>query len=112
MRRRRPRPPSAAPVEVVIESLSHEGRGVARVNGKTVFVEGALAGERVRARYLLQHRRYDETVATEILEPAPDRVLPPCKHYGACGGCSLQHLDRAAQLRHKESILIEPGTAP
>ena len=107
MRRRRPRPPAAAPVEVVIESLSHEGRGVARVNGKTVFVEGALAGERVRARYLLQHRRHDETVATEILEPAPERVTPPCQHYGVCGGCSLQHLHRAAQLRRMESVLIE-----
>ena len=107
MRRRRPRPPSTALIEVVIESLSHEGRGVARVGGKTVFVDGALPGERVRARYLTEHRRYDETAATEILEPAPNRVVPPCRHYGVCGGCSLQHLDREAQLRHKESILLE-----
>lgn len=107
MNRPRPRPPSAAPAEVVIESLSHEGRGVARVNGKTMFVEGALPGERVRARYLREHRRYDEAIAEEILAVAPDRVPPTCRHYGVCGGCSLQHLDRAAQLRHKESILLE-----
>lgn len=107
MRRRRPRTPSAAPVEVFIESLSHEGRGVARVGGKTIFVEGALPGERVRARYLREHRRYDETVAAEVLAPAPERVAPPCKHHGVCGGCSLQHLDHDAQLRHKESILLE-----
>ncbi len=107
MRRRRLLTPTTAPVEVLIESLSHEGRGVARVNGKTTFVEGALAGERVRARYVLQHRRYDEAVATEILAPAPERVAPSCQHYGVCGGCSLQHLDRAAQLRHKQAILLE-----
>ncbi len=107
MKRWRPRPPSTAPIEVVIESLSHEGRGVARIDGKTVFVDGALPGERVRARYLREHRRYDEAVATEFLEAAPNRVTPPCRHYGLCGGCSLQHLERAAQLRHKESILLE-----
>ena len=107
MRRRHLRPPSTTPIEVVIETLSHEGRGVARIDGKTVFVDGALPGERVRARYLREHRRYDETVATEILEPASTRVEPPCRHYGVCGGCSLQHLDHKAQLRHKEAILLE-----
>lgn len=107
MKRRPVKPPPSAPVEVVIESLSHEGRGVARVDGKTLFVEGALPGERVRARYSREHRRYDEGWAEAILTPAPERVAPPCAHYGRCGGCSLQHLDPAAQVRHKESILLE-----
>jgi 23S rRNA (uracil1939-C5)-methyltransferase len=107
MRRPRLRPPSTATFEVLIESLSSEGRGIGRVGGKVVFVEGGLPGESVRARYLLEHRRYDEAVATEVVMPAPERVPPICRHYGTCGGCSLQHLDHAAQLRHKESILLE-----
>jgi 23S rRNA (uracil1939-C5)-methyltransferase len=101
----------------MIESLSHEGRGIARVGGKTMFVEGALPGERVRARCLQVHRRYDEAWAEAVLAAAPERVTPPCAHYGICGGCSLQHLDRTAQLRHKESIVLEQlrhagGVAP
>ncbi len=90
---------------VRIESLSHEGRGVARVLGKTVFIEGALTGELVRLRYRRRRKTYDTAEALEILEPSPDRVAPRCRYFGVCGGCSLQHLRPEAQLPAKQQML-------
>ncbi|WP_018231159.1 23S rRNA (uracil(1939)-C(5))-methyltransferase RlmD [Thioalkalivibrio thiocyanodenitrificans] len=106
-RRARPAPVPAAPVEVMIESLTHEGRGVARVSGKTVFVDGALPGERVRARYVACHRRYDEAAPVEIIEAAPERVEPRCPHFSVCGGCSLQHMGADAQIQAKQRAVLE-----
>ena len=99
-----PTPDAAA---TTVESLSHDGRGVAHVGGKAVFIEGALPGEEVRFRYLNRRRRYDNGAALEILSPGPDRVPPPCPHFGACGGCSLQHLRPEAQIRAKQQALAE-----
>lgn len=90
-----------------IESLDHEGRGVARIGGKAVFVDGALPGESVRFQRVRRRRRYDEAVVVEVLRAAPDRVTPRCPHFGVCGGCSLQHLDHAAQLAAKGRIVAE-----
>ncbi len=90
-----------------IESLDHEGRGVARIGGKAVFVDGALPGETVRFQRVRRRRRYDEAVVVEVLRAAPDRVTPRCPHFGVCGGCSLQHLDHAAQLAAKGRIVAE-----
>ncbi len=104
-RRRRALPEQA--VEAVVDSLSPEGRGVARVEGKTVFIDGALPGERVRFRYRRLHRRYDEGEVEEVLASSPDRVEPRCIHFGVCGGCTLQHLAPEAQRRHKEAALLE-----
>ncbi len=102
--RKRSRVPEI-PVTVRIESLAHDGRGVARVNGKTVFIEGALPNERVSFRYSACHGRFDEGVSEVILEPSPDRVLPRCAHYGVCGGCSLQHLSPDRQIEYKQNWL-------
>lgn len=88
-----------------IEDLDREGRGVARVEGKTVFVEGALPGEEVRLRYRRTRARFDEAVAVAVLEPSADRITPRCPHFGVCGGCRLQHLHPEAQARAKESQL-------
>jgi len=90
-----------------ISSLSHDGRGVARIGGKTTFIEGALPGETVRLHYLQRHKRYDEAELAELLAPSPDRVTPPCPYYGACGGCDLQHLRPEAQLQTKQQIVAE-----
>ena len=98
---------SAAPEEAAIVDLSHEGRGVARIEGKTVFVADALPGERVRLRRFGRHRNYDEAVLEQVLTPSPDRVNAACPHFGTCGGCALQHLDPAAQLAFKQSQLLE-----
>ncbi|MEX0733395.1 MAG: 23S rRNA (uracil(1939)-C(5))-methyltransferase RlmD [Steroidobacteraceae bacterium] len=90
-----------------IESLDHEGRGVARIGGKTVFVDGALPGELVRMQRIRRRRRHDEAVTIEVLRPAPERVTPRCPHFGTCGGCALQHLDHVAQLAAKSRIVAE-----
>ncbi|MGH8643265.1 MAG: 23S rRNA (uracil(1939)-C(5))-methyltransferase RlmD [Gammaproteobacteria bacterium] len=90
-----------------MESLSHEGRGLARVNGKTVFLDEALPGERVQFFYARQRARYDEGRVVRVLEPAPARVVPPCPHFGTCGGCSLQHLSLERQLPHKQAMVLE-----
>jgi len=90
-----------APETAAIEALDHEGRGIARIGGKAVFVDGALPGEEVRLQRTARRRRHDEARLLEVLRPAPDRVTPRCPHFGLCGGCSLQHLDYARQLECK-----------
>lgn len=106
IRRRRKTLPTD-PLEVRIESLTHDGRGVARVEGKAVFVEGALAGELVTMVYTDIRRDYAEGRVETILEPAADRVEPHCPHFGVCGGCSLQHLADSAQINMKQELLVE-----
>lgn len=90
-----------------IESLNHDGRGVARVDGKVTFIEGALPGETVRFRYFNKRPSYDAGIALEILHTSADRVTPPCPHFGLCGGCSMQHLAPAAQVRAKQRVLAD-----
>lgn len=102
---RKPLPPE--PVAAEIESLTHDGRGLAHVGGKAVFVHGALPGERVLLRYTRLQRRYDEGMVAEVLRPSPQRVAPRCPHFGVCGGCSLQHLEPSAQIRMKQEILAD-----
>lgn len=88
--------------------LSHEGRGVARnAEGKAVFVEGALPGERVTCKVRFTRSRYDEAVVDQVLVPSPRRTVPACPHYVACGGCNLQHLDAEGQLAFKQSLVAE-----
>jgi len=94
-------------VEADITDLTHDGRGVTHLDGKAVFVSGALAGERVRLRVQGRHRHYDEAVIEAILRPSPHRVVPRCAHFGVCGGCALQHLDPAAQIAAKQRVLLE-----
>ena len=90
-----------------VESLTHEGKGVAHIDGKVVFIDGALPGEEVMIRLHNRKRHYDEASAIEVLKASPDRVEPKCKHYEICGGCSLQHMSAEAQVRAKQEVLIE-----
>lgn len=99
--------PASVEETLEIESLTHDGRGVARPAGKAVFVHGALPGERVIAKRVRRHRNYDEAVALAIERAAPGRVTPHCPHFGTCGGCVLQHLAPEAQLAAKERQLFE-----
>jgi 23S rRNA (uracil1939-C5)-methyltransferase len=101
------RTPRDVAFETPIDDLSHDGRGVAHVAGKTVFVADALPGERVRAKLLRRHRHFDEARAEEILAASPDRVEPRCPHFGSCGGCVLQHLAPAAQIAAKQNVLAQ-----
>ena len=93
--------------EAEIVDLSHDGRGVARIDGKAVFVAGALPTERVRLRVVKRRRQMDEAVLVEVLTASLDRAVPRCLHFGTCGGCSLQHLSPAAQLAAKQRELLE-----
>jgi 23S rRNA (uracil1939-C5)-methyltransferase len=93
--------------DVSVESLSHDGRGIVRADGKTVFVEGALPGEQISFRLLRRHRDYDEARVEEITQASPLRVAPRCEHFGVCGGCTLQHLAPAAQLAAKQQTLLD-----
>jgi 23S rRNA (uracil1939-C5)-methyltransferase len=95
------------PVSATIESLSHDGRGVTHVDGKAVFIHGALPGEEVLFTYSAQRRNFDEGVVQQVIQASPDRVEPGCSHFGVCGGCSLQHMDGAAQIRSKQQVLME-----
>ena len=88
--------------ELLIERLGNQAEGVARADGFTVFVLGALPGERVRARITNLKKTYATATLTEILEASPDRVEPRCPVYDVCGGCQLQHLAYDAQLREKQ----------
>jgi 23S rRNA (uracil1939-C5)-methyltransferase len=92
----------------VVADLTHEGEGVVRstsIDGKTVFIAGALPGERVTFRRRGFHKSHDEAELVEVLEASPQRVVPRCAHFGVCGGCALQHLDPAAQLEAKQKEL-------
>ncbi|NDP42740.1 MAG: 23S rRNA (uracil(1939)-C(5))-methyltransferase RlmD [Aromatoleum sp.] len=88
-----------------ILSLDQEGRGLARVDGKAVFVEGALPGEEVTYKTLKRKPTYEIARAETIRSANPARVDPRCPHFGVCGGCSLQHFDAAAQVAAKQRTL-------
>lgn len=107
MSRSKPKSLPAAPVPVHIDALSHDGRGVARIEGKAVFIDGGLPGEDVRAIYTAVHRDFDEAVVVEVLKASPDRVEPRCAHFGVCGGCSMQHLRPENQIEFKQQQLLE-----
>lgn len=98
---------AALPIEVEVTSLAHDGRGVARHEGKTVFVAGALPGEQVRCTRYRLHRQYDEARLVEVLRSSPDRVPPRCAAFGVCGGCVLQQLAPARQVAFKQTQLAE-----
>lgn len=93
--------------EVEISDLLHDGRGVGHVDGKAVFVTGALPGEIVRVKQTGRNRNYDEGETLEVLKASPDRVVPRCAHFGVCSGCVLQHLDQNKQIAAKQHVLLE-----
>ena len=101
-----PPPPAHAPaLRVAIASLDQEGRGLARIDGKAVFVEGALPGETVTITTLKRKPTYEIARAEEIVSASAARVTPRCPHFGVCGGCTLQHFDAAAQVAAKQRAL-------
>lgn len=94
--------------QVTITDLNHEGHGVARVDGKVVFISGALPGEVVTYRIKGRRRRkYDTAELAEIITASPDRVKPECKYFNKCGGCRLQHMSAQAQIQWKQNTLKE-----
>jgi 23S rRNA (uracil1939-C5)-methyltransferase len=94
-------------VTLRVDRLGYGGRGVARLDGLVVFVEGAAPGEVVRARLRRVRRTYAEATVVQVDEPSPARVQPRCPHFGECGGCLWQHVDYPAQLAAKQAIVAE-----
>lgn len=95
------RPAPLQSVELQIDDLNQQGRGVARYQNKVVFVDDALPGERVLASISGRHKRFDEAVVVETLTPSKQRISATCGVYASCGGCQLQHASYALQLDHK-----------
>jgi 23S rRNA (uracil1939-C5)-methyltransferase len=91
---------------VLVESLDQEGKGVARnADGKVMFIEGALAGERVSYTTYRRKPAFEQAKVRSIEKTSGQRVAPRCPHFGVCGGCSLQHLDFLAQVAVKQRVL-------
>jgi len=88
-----------------VESLDREGRGVAHVEGKTVFIDGALPGEAVEYAPYQKKPSYELAQLLKVIKPSASRVAPLCPHYGVCGGCSLQHFEGRAQVATKQRVL-------
>jgi 23S rRNA (uracil1939-C5)-methyltransferase len=104
--RKRPRKPYwRDPETVQIDSMSHDGRGVAHIDGKAVFVPRALPGETVIITRRRRHRRHDDAALVEVVTPSADRVEPKCEYFAVCGGCSLQHLAFERQIEAKQQVL-------
>jgi 23S rRNA (uracil1939-C5)-methyltransferase len=89
----------------LIESLDREGRGVAHVEGKALFVEGALPGERVEYEVLKRKPSYDSGRLVRVLRESAARVAPRCAYFGVCGGCAMQHVEPRAQVAAKQRVL-------
>ncbi|MCF6338219.1 MAG: 23S rRNA (uracil(1939)-C(5))-methyltransferase RlmD [Gammaproteobacteria bacterium] len=107
MSRHRRKKLPAEPVRATIESLSHDGRGIAHIDGKVTFIARALPGEEVMFRYTSKRGKFDEGDAIDVLQASSQRIEPRCPHFGVCGGCSLQHLSPADQIAAKQERLLE-----
>ena len=88
-------------LEVCVESVAYGGAGVARFNGKVIFVPGTIPGERVLVRLVRNKKRFAEGELIEVLESAEIRIQPQCRWFGACGGCAYQHVPYELQLDWK-----------
>ena len=97
--------PSAEQCELDILRFADDGRGIATVDNKVVFVEGALPGERVSAEFTRRDKRFDEARCVTVLNAAANRVAAQCPVYERCGGCQLQHLSYEGQLAYKQQRL-------
>lgn len=107
-RRRNRKQLDLTPREIQIESMAHDGRGVGRgEDGKVVFVDFALPGEKVLYIPVMNRKSYLFGTTIEVLEPSEHRIEPKCAVFGDCGGCVLQHLDENVQLKYKQQALLE-----
>ena len=93
--------------EAIIESLDQEGRGIAHSEGKVIFVEGALPGERVTYSAYRKKPSFEMAQVQDIRRASPSRTTPKCRHFGVCGGCSMQHYEHSAQVAAKQRVLEE-----
>lgn len=92
---------------VNIESIDIEGKGIARIDGKTVFIAGVLPGETAEIEIYRQKASFDLGRVVNLMSTSDKRVTPECPNFGTCGGCSLQHIDFKAQVEYKQQVLID-----
>ena len=90
-----------------VHGLSHDGRGIATIEKKTTFIAGALPNETVSYRITQKRSNYNEATLLEVITSSPERVTPPCQHFGLCGGCSLQHMSVETQMQLKQQTLLD-----
>ena len=90
-----------------ITSLDYESRGVAKLNGKTIFVNNALPQEIAQIRITQDKAHFAEAQVEQIVQPSPYRRAPACPHYGDCGGCTMQHVEFTAQVAMKQRVFEE-----
>jgi len=100
-------PGDAGTVTATIVDLTHDGEGVADIDGRRVFVPDALPGERVEIALRKRRRKLVEASLVRVLEPSPNRVTPGCEYFGRCGGCALQHLEHSAQITFKQNAVAQ-----
>ncbi len=89
----------------IIESLDHEARGITRLDGKAIFVDGALPGETVEYASFRRKSKFELAHLVRVIKPSNARVEPRCPHFGVCGGCAMQHMDPSAQVAAKQRVL-------
>ncbi|WP_339221815.1 23S rRNA (uracil(1939)-C(5))-methyltransferase RlmD [Paenibacillus sp. FSL W7-1332] len=101
--------PVAKNDEVVIDiiGMNHDGEGVGRADGYTLFVQGALPGEKARVKVLKTKKQYGYAKLMELVEQSPNRIAAPCPIYDQCGGCQLQHMNYAGQLEWKRQLVVD-----
>ena len=103
---KKPSAPAKAPLDIHILELNGHGMGVARHQGKPLFVAGVLPGEQVRVQLTTQTSRYATATLQKVLSASPDRVKPFCAHINDCGGCNLQQLPSKGQRRLKQKAVL------
>ena len=106
-RKIRRRPPPSGVFSANVTGLAHDGRGIAHIDSKAVFIQDALPDEQVQFHYTATHSQFDEGVCDQVIQAAADRVEPRCAHFGVCGGCSLQHLAPERQIEYKQDWLLD-----
>lgn len=101
--------PVAKNDEVVIDiiGMNHDGEGVGRADGYTLFVQGALPGEKARVKVLKTKKQYGYAKLLELVEQSPNRIAAPCPIYDQCGGCQLQHMNYTGQLEWKRQLVVD-----
>ncbi|MFM9281356.1 23S rRNA (uracil(1939)-C(5))-methyltransferase RlmD [Paenibacillus jiagnxiensis] len=95
--------------EAVIDiiGMTHEGEGVGRIEGYTLFVGGALPGEKVRVKVLKTKKQYGYAKLLDVVQASSDRIAAPCPIYDQCGGCQLQHMSYEGQLAWKRQHVVD-----
>lgn len=99
--------PELETLTVDVVDQTHDGKGVASIDGKRIFVTGALPGERVVVSVRKRRRRYQDAELMRVESRASSRVEPACRFFGRCGGCSLQHMSYEAQLEFKQKVVAD-----